>query len=157
LEALLSSPRAEAIDAARLLAAGPLRRRWRLAAARLRGRRERYAAVRSLVRSPAAFHDTGIEPLMTFLLAAAMIEPSWTEGEQFTITYDAEACLHVRSGSPVSANAFSPTVRPATIINCPAGHLAAVLSGARTPETEILGAQRPLEFLQAWLQRAQSG
>jgi hypothetical protein len=157
LGALLVASDDEARDAANLLALGAVRRRWRAGFTRLRGRRERFAALRQLLRTPVGMADISLEPQLAFALAAAMIRPRWTVGERFTLAYDAGPYMHVRDGSPVSVTA-APLATVATTILCRPAALLGVLAGAGEggPATSILGQQRPLELVQAWLQRAQS-
>jgi hypothetical protein len=158
LGALLVASVEEARDASGLMALGPARRRWRLGVTRLRGRSERFAALRKLLRSPTGLQDLSLEPSLAFVLAAAMIRPRWTLGERFTLAYDAGPYMHVRDGSPVSVTE-EPLVAVATTIVCPPEVLLAVL-GSAVPagaEVSVSGQQRPLELVQAWLQRAQGG
>lgn len=160
LAVLLRAQPAEAEDAARLLAKGPLRRGVSRGVARVRGQRGRYAAVGQLLHAPPSLEEIEVEPLLAFALAAAMIEASWTVDERFTIAYDASAYLHIRQGSPVSVTdtAAGPV---ATTIVCPSTALPRVLAGrgggSADPETTIRGETRPLETVRAWLDRAQSG
>ena len=156
LGALLLAPSEEGRDAANLLALGPFRRRWRLGVTRLRGGRERFSAVSQLLRAPLGLQDVSLEPPLAFLLAAAMIRPRWTSGERFTLAYDAGPRMHIRDGSPVSVT-DGPLVAVATTILCPPEALLGVLAGASPAgaEVSIRGQQRPLELVQAWLQRAQ--
>jgi hypothetical protein len=158
LAALLVASDEEARDAANLLALGPVRRRWRLGFTRLRGRRERFAALRQVVRTPVGLPDLSLEPQFAFVLAAAMIRPRWTAGERFTLAHEAGPYMHVRDGSPVSVT-VAPLVSVATTIICPPAALPGVLAGAGAAgsDVSIRGQQRPLELVQVWLQRAQSG
>ncbi len=157
LGALLAGAPEEARDGVGLLALGPVRRGLRLGFARARGRRERFAAVQQLVRTPTTVTEIRLEPVLAFTLVAAMVEPAWTKGERFTIAHDAGPYLHVRDGSPASVTAEALLVPVTTTVVCAPGLLLAVLSGARGPEVEIRGQGRPLELVQAWLERAQSG
>ncbi len=158
LAALLVASDDEARDVAKLLALGPVRRRWRLGFTRLRGRRDRFAAVRQLLRTPVGLPDISLEPQLAFALAAAMIRPRWTAGERFTLAYEAGPYMHVRDGSPVSVTA-AQLASVATTIICPPEALPAFLAGvgAAGSDVTIHGQQRPLELVQAWLRRAQSG
>ena len=82
---------------ARLLAAGPVRRRLgRLALrhpmARIRGDRSRFPALEHLIDAPLTLgqlHAAGVrlDPVLALTLAALMIEPEWTAGERFTIAH----------------------------------------------------------------------
>jgi hypothetical protein len=158
LTALLVASDDEARDAAKLLALGPVRRRWRLGFTRLRGRRERFVALGRLLRTPVGLPDISLEPQLAFALATAMIRPRWTAGERFTLAYDAGPYMHIRDGSPVSVTA-AQLVSVNTTIICPPEALLAVLAGvgAAGSDVTIHGQQRPLELVQAWLRRAQSG
>lgn len=147
----------EARDVANLLALGPVRRRWRVGFTRLRGRRERFAALRQLLRTPVGLPDISLEPQLAFALTAAMIRPRWTAGERFTLAYAAGPYMHIRDGSPASVTA-APLVAVATTIICPPEALMGVLAGAGPAgsDVSIHGQQRQLELVQAWLRRAQS-
>ena len=157
LAALLVASDEEARDVANLLALGPVRRRWRVGFTRLRGRRERFAALRQLLRTPVGLPDISLEPQLAFALTAAMIRPRWTAGERFTLAYAAGPYMHIRDGSPASVTA-APLVAVATTIICPPEALMGVLAGAGPAgsDVSIHGQQRPLELVQAWLRRAQS-
>jgi len=97
-----------------------------------------------------------IEPRYVLLLAGAMIEPEWSQGERFTIAYNAGPYLHVGGEDrPVVSDAAIESVA-ATIV-CGPELLAAVLTGERPAGTVILGEERKLELVQEWLERAQSG
>ena len=104
--------RGELASLARLLAAGPVRRRLRRGLARTRGDRRTSTALRALVRTPLSLeqlHAAGVRPnpILTLSLIAAMIDPSWTVGERFSIGHRepaaaaAGAYLRVRDGEPV--------------------------------------------------------
>ncbi len=159
---VLGSP--EAI--ARLLTAGAFRRRFGRGVARVRGRRDRLEALRSL---PAVkldlrgLHRIGVrlEPELALRLVALMIEPSWTARERFAVAYAVEGAptryLLVRDGAPVEVTADAPAGRIATTIEGPGDAAALVLSGERTDEVTITGEDWPLALLRKWIKRAQSG
>src|SRR5205085_9892825 len=103
----------ELASIARLLTAGPVRRRLRARRriARVRGDRRRLTALDRLIRAPLSLrqlHAAGVrlDPMLAFTLAGLAIEPSWTAGERFTIGHREarspapDAYLHVRDGKP---------------------------------------------------------
>ena len=156
LGALLPAPSADARVAARLLAAGRLRRRLRRGAARVRGRRQLADSLDRLLRTPVRMGELRIDARSALLLTAAMIDPDWSRDQRFTIAYDSGPYLHVRGADrPLVSDATLGAV--ATTIVCGPQLLTAVLSGERPAGTVILGDQEPLELVQAWLERAQSG
>jgi hypothetical protein len=176
---LLESPRpaqevqlrvnGELASLARLLAAGRLRRRiLRLGLARAKGNRGTLAALRELVRAPLRLEQFGAagvepEPALALALVAAMIEPSWTTTERFTIAHRephaqaAGACLCVRDGALHSLSGGEHAGPVTTTLVCPAGLLLAALEGAAGADAVIEGDARPLALLQSWCKRAQSG
>ncbi|MHB1571088.1 MAG: hypothetical protein ACYC0H_18070, partial [Solirubrobacteraceae bacterium] len=94
-------------------------------------------------------------------LAAAMIEPGWTRGEQFVLACGEPAGALVRmtvqSGrAPVVAPA-QPDGRFTTTVHCRAGALLPALSGEPVSPLTVAGEERPLAVLREWLQRATSG
>lgn len=156
LGAMLPASAPEARLAARLLAAGRLRRRLRRGAARFRGRGTLIASLDELLRQPLRLAELRIEPRAALILAGAMIEPAWSGGERFTIAYNSGPYLHIRGADrPLVGDATLGAV--ATTIVCDPELLAAVLAGERPPGTVIVGDQRPVELVHAWLERAQSG
>jgi hypothetical protein len=156
LGALLPAPSADARVAARLLAAGRVRRRLRRGAARVRGRRQLADSLDRLLRTPVSLGELLIDARSALLLAAAMIDPNWSRDQRFTIAYDSGPYLHVRGADrPLVSDATLGAV--ATTIVCGPQLLTAVLSGERPAGTMILGDREPLELVQAWLERAQSG
>jgi hypothetical protein len=157
---------------ARLMAAGPVRRRLsrltpRRRLARLRGDRRRLAALDHLVRATLTvqqLHAAGVrlDPLLAFMVAGLMIEPAWTAEERFTIGHREvgspapDAYLHVRDGRPPLASDEAPHGPVATTLVCPGEELFAVLGGA-SGAAEVVGGQRPLRLVRQWLERAQCG
>ena len=158
---------------ARLLAAGPWRRRFarlpiggRLA--RVRGDRNRLGALEHLLGAPLTFGQlraagVGLDPLLALTLAAAMIEPGWTAGERFTIAHreppaaSPDGYLHVRDARAPIATEEPPNGPVATTIECAAGDLFGLLSGEQVASVAISGDQRPLTLVRQWLDRAQCG
>lgn len=148
-----------------LLTAGPLRRLLRRRTARVRGRRDRVAALRSLADlrlDLADLHRAGVRlgPELTLKVLALAIEPAWTKRERFTLACSlqggATAYLLVRDGQrPVVADE-APAGRIATTISGPPGALAAALSGQPSDQLIVTGDEWPLALLRKWLKRAQS-
>lgn len=157
---------------ARLLAAGPVRRRLGGLApggpvARVRGDRRRLAALDALLGACLTLdqlHAAGVrlDPVLALTLAGQMIEPSWTAGEQFALAHRepaapaSDAYLLIRDGRPPLASSEPPHEPVVTALVCPPDQLLAVLGGAAAP-TEVAGDQRPLALLRQWLHRAQCG
>jgi len=158
---------------ARLLAAGPVRRRlgWlapRHPVARIRGDRGRLAALEHLIGAPLTLGQlraagARFEPVLALTVAAVMIEPGWTGGERFTIAHrepDApspDAYLHIRDARAAMVTEEPPHGPVATTIECPPDELLAVLAGEQVPFVAISGDQRPLTMVRQWLDRAQCG
>jgi hypothetical protein len=151
---------------ARLLSPGRVRRRTRLGLARVRGDRRHLEALRALIRTPlslAELHDAGvrIDPQLALTLVSLMIEPSWTEGEEFTLALEeagaASAFLKIRGRSrPRVLEAESPE-RVTTTVVVAAESLLALLAGQRAVAAEIRGDDRALSTLLEWIKRAQCG
>ncbi len=149
---------------ARLLTLGPLRRRLSRGVARVRGRRDRLTALRSLVGvrlDLPGLYQAGVRlpPEMALTLVARMIQPAWTAGERFTLAYAGEAgtwYLLVRDGHPVQVTDEAPGDRIATTITGPAQALTLVLSGQRPESVAVTGEDWPLALLRKWIKRAQS-
>jgi hypothetical protein len=158
---------------ARLLAAGPVRRRFarlplggRLA--RVRGDRNRLGALERLLDAPLTLGQlhaagVGLDPSLALTVAAAMIEPDWTAGERFTIAHrepqaaSPDAYLHVRDARAPIATVEPPPGPLATTIECAAGELFGLLAGEQVASVAISGDQRPLDLVRRWLDRAQCG
>jgi hypothetical protein len=163
----------ELASIARLLAAGPLRRRLgRLAPggrlARVRGDRERLSALEHLVDAPLTLGGlraagVRIDPVLALTVAGLMIEPSWTAGERFTISHreqsapSPDAYLHVRDARAPMVTEEPPHGPVATTIACQPDALLAVLAGDQVAFAAISGDQRPLALIRQWLDRAQCG
>jgi hypothetical protein len=143
--------RGELASLARLLASGRARRILRRGLARTSGDRATLGALRALVRAPlslAQLHAAGVTPdsALALALIAAMIDPSWTKGEQFTIAHCepeaavAAAGLRVRDGAPVAVVDPAQAQSPTTTVIGPATSLLAVFGAIGGAEAPILGA-----------------
>ncbi len=141
-----------------LLAAGRLRRGRH----RTLGEGASFDALKHRLAEPGSITELRLEPGLSFVLAAVMIDPRWTASERFTIAYQLPSggtpgpYLEVRDATPVTVTAHADPASVTTTIACPADVLTAVLAGERPTGTMIHGEQRPLELLQGWLERAQS-
>ena len=155
---------------ARLLAAGPVRRRLlglvpTRRVARVRGDRRRLTALDHLIGARLTvgqLQAAGVEldPLLAMTLAGLMIHPAWTTGERFTIAHRErtgaapDAYLHIRDGEPPLPSVTLPHGRVASVVVCPAAEVLSALAGAAGALLE--GEERPLALLRQWLERAQS-
>ena len=98
--------------------------------------------------------------MLTFTLAALMIEPGWTAGERFTIGHRDPAVttpgayLHVRDGRPPLPSAEPPHAPVASVLVCSEDDL---LGRVASPDAEVEGEERPVALLRQWLDRAQCG
>jgi TolA-binding protein len=149
---------------ARLLTAGPWRRRFGRGVARVRGRRRGLAALRALpgVRLDLiGLHRVGVrlEPELILRLVAMMIEPSWTEREQFALRFVSEDALYlvVRPGVAAAVVDEAPASGVTTTISASAEGLMLALAGGPASNVEITGEDWPLVLLRKWIKRAQSG
>jgi hypothetical protein len=158
----------ETAELARLMIAGPLRRRiLRRGLARVQGDRAALAA-------PAAILDTRLDlaqiqaagvrldPRLALALIASMVRPSWTTGERFSIAHEprgpgAATYLHVRNGDPLAVTEDPPLGPVATTVSSPADELLAVLAGGTEVDANVSGDPAPLLALIGWLERAQRG
>jgi hypothetical protein len=149
---------------ARLLTAGWLGRRFGRAA-RVRGRRQGMVALTALLGAPldlGALHRAGVQPdpLITFALLAAMIDPAWTATERFTLAHAApdasRTYLVVREGRPVTATRTAPEGAATTTLSCASEHLLAVLAGEPMPGVRVTGDVGAFLSLRRWVKRAQS-
>lgn len=157
---------------ARLLVAGPVRRRLSRVSsgrrmARLRGNPQRLAALDRLIDarlSVSELQGAGVrlDPVLAMTVAGLMIDPAWTIGERFVIAHQEpsaarpDAYLHVRDGRPLLASGQPPHAPVEVVVVCPADDLLAVLVGASRPG-QTNGEERPLRLLAQWLGRAQCG
>jgi hypothetical protein len=149
---------------ARLLTAGPWRRRFGRGVARVRGRRQRLAALRALpgVRLDLrGLHRVGVrlEPELMLRLVAMMIAPSWTEREQFALRFDGQDVLYlvIRPGIAPAVTAEAPASGVTATLSGSAEGLMLALAGGPAPDIEITGEDWPLVLLRKWIKRAQSG
>ncbi len=148
---------------ARLLIAGWWRRRFGRGVASVRGRRDRLAALRAL---PAVKLDlrglyrvgVRLEPELLLRLVAMMIEPSWTEHEQFALRFVGQEPLYlvVRPGIAPAVVPEAPASGVTTTVRGSAQELMLALAGP-APTVEIAGEDWPLVLLRKWIKRAQSG
>ena len=157
---------------ARLLVAGPVRRRLSRVSsgrrmARLRGNPHRLAALDRLIDARLSVGElqaagVRLDPVLAMTVAGLMIDPVWTMGERFVIAHREleaarpDAYLHVRDGRPPLASGQPPHAPVEAVVVCPADDLLAVLAGAVRP-AETVGEERPLTLLAQWLGRAQCG
>jgi hypothetical protein len=142
----------------RLLGAGPLQRRIR----RVGGEAASFEALERRLAERTSLADLRLEPGLSLALAAVMIEPRWTAGEQFTLAYQLPSggrpgpYLEVHDGKPVTVSDTPYHAPPATTVECPADQVAAVLAGEQPDGTRIIGEAQPLARVRQWLDRAQS-
>lgn len=159
--------RGDLASVARLVAAGPLRRRLGRRVASVEGDRGVAVALQSLVRSRLSVGElyaagVRLDPTLALTVASLMIDPAWTSGERFTLAHAGVEApvegpyLHVRGGErPVVAERPAPGAAVTTIV-CPDGELLPVLAGEGPAVTAVSGDQRALSLVQHWLKRAQS-
>jgi hypothetical protein len=151
----------------RLLVYGPLRRRlWRGVAA-VRGGRGALGALEALVAEPLSLRELDaagvrLDPGLTLQLVAGMIDPSWTEGERFTLGHESRgsagrAYLLVRDGARVCVSRSAPLGPVASTVLCPDGQLLTLLAGGSPSEATVLGAAGPVARLRDWIARAERG
>jgi predicted nucleic acid-binding Zn-ribbon protein len=153
---------------ARLLAAGPRRRRLRVGLAKVRGDRRALAALDALLTVPVslgALPDAGVElgAVTALRLVGAMIGPGPANEESFTLGFrrpeldadaPAEAALVIDRARPprVTIDAEGAT----TTIICPPRDLLKVLAEIPGVSFECLGASDSLSWLQRRIKAAQS-
>lgn len=158
---------------ARLLAAGPARRRLGRVGlggrmARIRGDRGRLGALEHLIDAQltlAQLRAAGVrlDPVLALTLAGLMIEPGWTGGERFTIAHlepeaaSPDAYLHIRDLRAPMTTDEPPHGPVATTIGCAPDDLLGVLTGEKVAFVAISGDRRPLTLVSQWLDRAQCG
>jgi hypothetical protein len=139
---------------ARLLVGGPIHRRLATA-----GTRRGIAPLRARVQRPGLHvFELTLDPYPALVLISAMIEPTWTAGERFTIVHRAagrETYLRIRDGRPPSVTEQPPLGPLATTIRCPPQELAPLLAGELEPGPRIRGSERPIALLVGWVSRAQ--
>ncbi|HEY2260160.1 MAG TPA: hypothetical protein VGH45_10630 [Solirubrobacteraceae bacterium] len=150
---------------ARWLIAGPLRRRLGRGVARVRGRRERLIALRSLIDVRLDFrglHRIGVrfEPDLALRLIALMIDPAWTGHERFAVAYRPSEgptrYLLIRDGAPAQVSTEAPASGVAATISGPGDLAALALAGERPDSVTVSGQEWPLALLRKWIKRAQS-
>jgi hypothetical protein len=104
------------------------------------------------------------DPTALLSLVAAMVRPEWTRGAHFAVSHrDGDApptYLRFGGGRRPEVTPTAPAGPIATVISCAEHDLAAVLSGAPVSGmagVQVLGDTAPLQQLQGWIKRAQSG
>jgi hypothetical protein len=151
---------------ARMLVAGPLRRRLSRRVARVRGQRAGVAALEALIglrADLASLHRLGVrfEPRTAMVVYAALIDPALTIEERFSLAYAPAGedllFLLVRNGAPLVVTGVRPAGRIAATIAGPAGSFERVVAGEPTAATLMTGDERPIALLRKWVKRAQSG
>ncbi len=149
---------------ARLLTAGWFQRRFGRTA-RVRGRREGVVALSALLGAPldlGALHRAGVrpDPVITFALLAAMIDPAWTAPERFTLAHATPEAtrtyLVVREGRPLTATRLAPDGGATTTLTCATEHLLAALAGEPAPGIRVTGDVGAFLSVRRWIKRAQS-
>jgi hypothetical protein len=150
---------------ARLLIAGPLRRRLDRRLARVYGPNDclmPLIALLGLPLDPGFLVDNGVrlDPDTTFALLAAMIEPRETIGSDFIIAHHhagETTYLHVVSGQRPTVSQTAPDGPVTTVVVCPPELLPAVLADEKVAGATIRGEQQPVALLRGWIRAAQSG
>lgn len=150
---------------ARLLVAGPIRRRLERGVAELTGSRKALAALLALVRTPYGLRElyaagVRLEPSLALTLIAGMIEPQWTVGHRFTIAHrgpQASVYLRLPGGARPSVSATPPLGPVAATVVCEPEQLLAVLAADGFGTATIRGRSDALELLRGWVARAQRG
>lgn len=151
---------------ARLLIAGPVRRRLDRNVARVRGKRKGVTALEELVEirlDLVALYREGVRlhPRTALTVAAQLIDPVWTGGVRFAIAYESRwaqtVYLVVDDGAPVRVTDEAPEGRVATAISGQAGAFELLLTGARPEHATVTGDEWPLTLVGKWIKRAQSG
>ena len=152
---------------ARLLAAGPLRRRLGRGVAKVSGDRSGLAALEQLVRSPLSLrrlHLAGfrVDPGLGLLVCARMIDPAWTLGARFTVAHQVPGAptpslyFEICDGRPLTISDRPAAPEPAATIVGAGDGLLPALAGARGEGLFARGDQRALGSIAQWLDRAQS-
>ncbi len=151
---------------ARMIVAGPLRRRFGRGVARVRGRRSRVAALQALVGTRldlGELHRLGvrIEARTALVLIAGLIDPALTANERFSLAYATDGgkpvYLLIRGGEAPVVTGERPTEAIAVNVSGPVGTLERVLNGERPEHAILLGDEWPLALLRKWVKTAQSG
>lgn len=150
---------------ARVLVAGPVRRRIRWEQERLECPPRAVSKLVPLVRlhaSPSQLRAAGVDldPSLAFNLVAFSIERAWTAGHRFAIAHrgpGAVTYFTVLDRIWPAVGTAPPPAPVATTICCLDEALFPVLYGEPPPGVTVLGAVAPLEFVQRWFARATSG
>ncbi len=160
--------RGELDSLARLLTAGPLRRRLGRRIASVHGDRRELAVLRSLMHSPLTveqLREAGVrlDASLALAVVALLVRPEWTKGESFVLAYQDPGAsspslfLQVRNGERLRPSARAPLGEPeATVISAPADLLGA-LGAVPDTQFELRGEARPAKLLAGWINRALSG
>jgi hypothetical protein len=154
---------------ARLLTAGPIRRRFGWSVAKIPFGRPASVALRELARAPLGLIELDaagvrLDAAAALRLVSLMIDPHWTAGERFTIGHESgvghreRSYLQVRDGRRPLTSSEPPLGPVATTIVCPPEVLITVLAAReRGVAAAVRGAIRPLALIQQWIARAQQG
>jgi len=159
--------RGDLASIARLLTAGPVRRRLRRGIAKIKGDRGATEALRLLVRCPLTLRQlraagVRLEPMMALSVVSLMVAPASTEAERFTVAHQlpgaptAGCYLRVRDGEPMWVASMPPAGAADTTVVCAPDDLLPALLGDPAGELFIRGEPRPLSVLRQWIERAQS-
>ncbi len=150
---------------ARLLVAGPIRRRLERGVAELTGSRKALGALLALVRTPYGIRElyaagARLEPSLALTLIGWMIEPQWTQGHRFTIAHrgpEASVYLRLPGGARPSVSTTPPLGPVAATVVCEPDQLLAVLAADGLGTATVRGRAEVLELLRGWVARAQGG
>jgi hypothetical protein len=149
---------------ARLLAAGPVRRRLWRGLARRQGERAGFKALQQLTATafwPRQLDAVGVtlDAALTLRLAALMIEGA-AVNEAFSLAHRADAAsppdatLHVAPGGRATVSELGLELPATTEIVCAGGAVLSVLLGRRGPGVTVRGDERPLQLVRRALERA---
>ncbi len=146
---------------ARLLIAGPVRRRSGRRMAELQGSRKSLRALVNLVRTPLGLSELyaagmRLDVPLAFRLAAIMIDRKAVGSHRFTIAHrgPSESWYFRVSGAERPTVTSSPPLGPvATTIVSEPGALLGVIAGEQEPHAIIRGASEPLELLRDWVKQ----
>jgi hypothetical protein len=150
---------------ARLLLAGPIRRRLDRNVARVHGNRKAISALEALVGlrlDLTALYREGVRmgPRTALTVTAELIQPEWTTGVRFCIAYESRwaetVYLVVNDGAPVEVVGEAPGGWVSTAISGQAGAYELLLTGARPVHATVTGDEWPLTLVGKWIKRAQS-
>ncbi len=148
---------------ARLLVAGPIRRRSGRGVAELRGDRKALGALLALIRTPYGLRElyaagARLDPRLTFALIASMIEPRWTSGDRFTVAHrgpGGSVYLRVPGNTRPAVGVEAPLGPVAATIICEPNELLAVFAQGSAERARIRGRREVVEQLRRWVSQAQ--